>query len=122
MFQKCFRHKKNQTQLHTNQTQIKKVKFIGTPEQLERARTAFQESVFGPTEANIFMEEDICQKKKDEGYWVDLIRERNVLAYKDSSGKAPASVDHFADYIELDQSNSATFSQYITGWSLFLID
>ena len=49
---------------------------IGTEEQLERIKTSFRESVFGPAPENLFFEEDITPERRAEGYWVDFLAER----------------------------------------------
>eukprot|EP01103_Thecamoeba_quadrilineata_P012174 TRINITY_DN3074_c0_g1_i1.p1 TRINITY_DN3074_c0_g1~~TRINITY_DN3074_c0_g1_i1.p1 ORF type:complete len:788 (-),score=160.94 TRINITY_DN3074_c0_g1_i1:824-3187(-) len=88
-----------------------RVKFIGTRDQIDRAKIAFNESMFGPGPQHIYVKDEIDPEKAAQGYWIDFHKERNFLAYKDGGGKQP-STDHFADFIYFDEeARSVTFHQ-----------
>ena len=49
-----------------------KILIIGMKSQLERVKTVFKESVFGPNEDELFLDEEISPSKKAQGYTLDL--------------------------------------------------
>jgi CRP-like cAMP-binding protein len=86
-----------------------RVIMIGTEEQLEKVRVSFQESVFGPEQHHLYVDDDIGETKKAEGYKVDFSAERGFLAYKDKSGSQPP-LSHFADFKVFNERGEVDFT------------
>eukprot|EP01119_Soliformovum_irregulare_P016677 TRINITY_DN4868_c0_g2_i3.p1 TRINITY_DN4868_c0_g2~~TRINITY_DN4868_c0_g2_i3.p1 ORF type:complete len:1018 (-),score=260.94 TRINITY_DN4868_c0_g2_i3:72-3125(-) len=79
---------------------------IGTKEDLDRIRTIFSESFYGPKDEHIFVKEEISDQKL--GYKIDLKAERFEIAAKRPDG-SPLPLETFANFIEFDENNTATF-------------
>jgi hypothetical protein len=59
-----------------------RVVMIGHPAQLNRVKTIFKESMFGPKPDEIYINEEIVDERKASGYEINFPAERSILAFK----------------------------------------
>ncbi|EGG20846.1 cAMP/cGMP-stimulated cAMP/cGMP phosphodiesterase [Cavenderia fasciculata] len=86
---------------------LRRVVMVGAAEQLERIRTIFKESMFGPD--TIYINDEICDAKKASGYAIDFPAERQSLAFH-REGKGETTIDDFLVFSPYDQQGKAEIS------------
>eukprot|EP01118_Nematostelium_gracile_P002122 TRINITY_DN1227_c0_g1_i1.p1 TRINITY_DN1227_c0_g1~~TRINITY_DN1227_c0_g1_i1.p1 ORF type:complete len:1049 (-),score=230.27 TRINITY_DN1227_c0_g1_i1:34-2751(-) len=83
---------------------------IGSERDLERIRTIFSESFYGPAPQYLYIDEEISPKKKATGYRIDFSKERDEIAAKAPDG-SPTPISDFANFMPFDKDGVAEFSQ-----------
>lgn len=86
-----------------------RVVMVGSASQLHRVQTIFKESMFGPNEDELFIDEEIIPAKKESGYNIDFLAERSILAYKGANGRE-VTISDFASFVAFDEHGEATTS------------
>ena len=69
-----------------------KVILIGERDHLDRVKTAFKESSWGPNEDEIFLDEEIDAEKRENGYEINLKKESTLI------GGEPFPLSSFAEF------------------------
>jgi len=75
----------------------KRMILIGRQDHLDRVRVMFKESIFGPNEDEIYVEEEIDPQRKAEGYHVDLLAEMAELRWRNPDN-SKVDLDLFVDF------------------------
>ncbi|PRP78065.1 hypothetical protein PROFUN_14039 [Planoprotostelium fungivorum] len=88
----------------------KKVYVVGNASHLERVKTVFKESIFGPDPNQTFVNQEISGERKQFGYTIQMDKERDALAHKNKDGSS-AKLTDFANFLPFDENGIATITK-----------